>query len=435
MSDERQITRKEFVGGAAALGMGAALSGFAGSARAMTAPALAKKRPILLGLAATATGTTLVADSQDHVQGTTLAVEEINAAGGVLGRKIEIATTDFDEFDPQKTQVAFQRLVAKHPDAITTAFAPIVEVPANITAAYGCPYINGDTAGVGEDLVKKDRSRYSNRFSDAAEYWYGLFFPRFLDAVQKRGWKPSGNTVHLIDVNIRYSQVIAETAQKAIAATNGRWKAVALDTAPFPTLDWGPTIAKLHSTNAAVIFISHFDAAEEAAFCKQFAANPVKDALVYLQYAPSQSEFLRIAGSDANGFVWSSVLAVPPTPGGKAFLAKFRKRFNRTNVGIAYTAFGYDTTQILARAWRKVGDTRNFKAVNNYIRLHAYRGVLGTYDFSTKGQTTRLYPDQVANPKLGIPHMYFQIQNGRHRAIAPEPFVETRYVAPPWASQ
>ena len=43
-----------------------------------------------------------VADDTDHLNGTTLAVEEINAAGGVLGREIELFVPDVDKLNPER---------------------------------------------------------------------------------------------------------------------------------------------------------------------------------------------------------------------------------------------------------------------------------------------------------------------------------------------
>jgi len=254
--------------------------------------------------------------------------------------------------------------------------------------------------------------------------------------MKARGWTPTGNTVHIIEANVRYNQVISQEAQKAIARTDGRWKVVGVDGVTFPTLDWTAAIAKLQQTRPAVVFISHFDAANEGTFCRQFVANPVKGSLVYLQYAPSQREFLELAGSSANGFVWSTVIGiVPDSPEGKAFLAKYTKRFNDKNPSLVYNGYGYDTVNILARAWKAVGNPRKFKAVNDYIRRTHFTGVLGTYDFNSPGQAMRLYPDQTRDPSDGTPHLYFQIQNGRHVAVLPRPQVASsrRYVAPPWA--
>ena len=75
----------------------------AGSAAAavagLAAPAViaAGKDKILIGVPSSLSTPYGVADDTDHLNGTTMAVEEINAAGGVLGREIELFVPDVDK--------------------------------------------------------------------------------------------------------------------------------------------------------------------------------------------------------------------------------------------------------------------------------------------------------------------------------------------------
>ena len=73
----------------------------------------------------------------------------------------------------------------------------------------------------------------------------------------------------------------------------------------------------LHDTDAGVIFIDHWVAAELAAFAQQFAGDPVKGSLVYLQYGPSQPEFLQLAAGSAEGMIWGLSSAPMRTPPAK----------------------------------------------------------------------------------------------------------------------
>jgi len=68
--------------------MAAALAAVVGVAPAIT-PAVAQQGPILIGVSTPKTGPLSVA-SEWEMWGVDLAVEEINAAGGLLGRKVEL---------------------------------------------------------------------------------------------------------------------------------------------------------------------------------------------------------------------------------------------------------------------------------------------------------------------------------------------------------
>ena len=49
-------------------------------------PGFAASKPIVIGVPATSTAAVGAADHGDHINGSTLTVEEINKSGGVLGR-------------------------------------------------------------------------------------------------------------------------------------------------------------------------------------------------------------------------------------------------------------------------------------------------------------------------------------------------------------
>src|ERR1700739_2128607 len=68
-----------------------AATGAAAAVAGLAAPAViaAGKDKILIGVPSSLSTPYGVADDTDHLNGTTMAVEEINAAGGVLGRGTE----------------------------------------------------------------------------------------------------------------------------------------------------------------------------------------------------------------------------------------------------------------------------------------------------------------------------------------------------------
>jgi branched-chain amino acid transport system substrate-binding protein len=44
------------------------------------------------------------------------------------------------------------------------------------------------------------------------------------------------------------------------------------------------------------------------------------------------------------------------------------------------------------------------------------------------------YPDQVADPSLGMPHLFYQVQavTGRLALVAPAPYNVDKFVLPSW---
>ena len=371
------------------------LGGIAGSALAAgVARRAAAADDIVIGVPAAQSSPVGVGDHKDWVNGVTLAIDEINAAGGVGGRKLRAEITDIDIMTPEGTVGAYQSLAGKKVHAIVSAFVLIPQPALDAAAASGVPYLHGNTAISSLDLVKANPTKYRNIFQiDPAEIWYGYGFVRYLDKLAASGgWKPKNNKIHIVQEQISYTQVISKSVQKAIAESGGKWVLGPVTDIQFPVQDWSPVLRALHESDAGVMFIDHWVAAELAAFAQQFAADPVKGSLVYLQCGPSQPEFLKLAAGNAEGMVWGTVIGTHADAKGKDFRAKYTKRYG-DNMGIVYTGSGYDTVHLLASVWASV-DPSNFDAVGAAIRKARYEGACGTYTFDRPEQAPLIHPWQ-----------------------------------------
>lgn len=381
--------------------------------------------PIVIGLPLSQ-----IADHIDHLNGTIMAIEEINAAGGVLGRPLDYKVVDTDIISPEGIQQGFQALADAGVQAISEPFVYFRLPAADVAASYGAPYLTGDTNNELVQAILADPEKYSNVFhADPPEVWYGRGFLTFLNDLEASGnWTPKNNKIHIIQEQIQYTQVISAELQQAIA-DNDKWELAGITDIQAPVNDWSAVLRDIHDYDAGVVFVDHWIAAELAAFAQQYQADPLEDALVYLQYGPSQPEFLDLAGPDAEGFVWSSVTGVYADELGTAFREAYMERFPGT-MGLAYTGLGYDIVHILAQAWEAVGDPNDFAAVSDYIRSTPYRGVNGWYMLDDN--VNESYPTEVSDIDQGMAQLYFQVQDGQHRIIAPPALVESQFIPAPW---
>jgi len=406
-------------------GIGAALA--APLAAPFVAPALAANNaPIRFAIIAAQ-----IADHTDYLNGATLAVEEINGAGGVNGRQIKIETHDIDLLTPEGTQAAMRAVADSKPHAIGCAFT-LIRIPAlEALGDYKAPYLSGDTNFDMITFAKKNRAKYWNFFQvDPPEIYYGQMFPKFLEATAAAGvWKPTNEKVHIIREQNNYNMVIAEQVEKTLPST--KFKLAKITDIQYPVQDWGPVMQAIKEEGAGTIMLDYWVGAEEAAFCQQFVADPVKGALVYIQYGPSQPEFLNVAGPAAEGFVWSTVLGVYNDTQG----AEFRKKYAAKHpgvIGLCYNGSAYDTTYIMKNAWANA-DPDDFKAVADYVRTHPYRGVDGAVDLNNDYQAALHYPLQTQDLNKGMAQLYFQVQDGAHKIIAPDALAESKFRSFPWA--
>ena len=415
-------TRRKFTLGTAALAIAAGLG----------SPAAAEE-PIIIGVPAAQSGPVGVADHQDWTNGLMMAIEEINADGGVLGRPLEAKIVDLDMLSPEGNVAGFQALIEGGAHAIASAFTIIPQPAMDAAAPSRIPYVHGNTSSVNDDLFKSDPEKYANIFQlDVPEVWYGSGFVKFLQNMKASGqWEPKNNKIHIVQGQISYTQLISKATQEAAAATDGEWEIAEITDIQFPVQDWSPVIRALQETDAAAIMIDHWVAAELAAFAQQYAYDPVPGALVYLQYGPSQPEFLDLAQGAGEGMIWGTVYGVYADETGAAFREKYKAKYPGT-MGMVYTGGGYDAVHILAEAWEKVGNVDDFDAVADAIRNIEYRGINGFYKFNPESNSGTSYPNMVDDPEAGQAHLFFQVQDGEHRIIAPEPYAEVDFQAPPW---
>ncbi|MDG1235632.1 MAG: ABC transporter substrate-binding protein [Amylibacter sp.] len=401
-------------------------------AASLATPALAAD-PIILGIPAAQSGPVGVADHQDWTNGAMMAIEEINAAGGVKGRPIEAKIIDLDMLSPEGNVAGIQALIEGGAHAIASAFTIIPQPAMDTAAPSGIPYVHGNTSSVNVDLFKSDKEKYRNIFQlDVPEVWYGTGFVRFMSGLRDSGqWKPKNNKVHIVQGQISYTQMISQATQKEIAASNGGWEVAAVTDIQFPVQDWAPVIRALQDTDAGAIMIDHWIAAELAAFAQQYAYDPVPGALVYLQYGPSQPEFLDLAAGAGEGMVWGTVYGVYADKIGSAFREKYRAKYPGT-MGMVYTGGGYDAVKILAQAWESVEDPSKFDDVGNYIRGMNYRGINGLYKIDPETNSGVSFPNMTNDPEGGQAHLFFQVQNNEHTIVAPKEFAQAPFKLAPW---
>jgi len=445
-SEETTVSRRQLLTTAGVVGAGALVVGGVaggvigsqvgsddGSSSSATAgdqkPAASAKGTLVIGSPYPMSGP-YAADGEQMTNGTQLAIDEINAAGGVAGRKLRHVVVDTDVGSPESVASSLNNLVNQKVDAIVGGYLQVDGPAYDIIPAYGAPYLHGNTIQAGVERVAQDPERYGMFFNvDPTEVWYGKGFPTFLDELAAgSSWKPASKTMSVIQGDLDYSMVISKATQDA--AKKAGWKITGVEKVVTPVNEWGPVLGKLRSQKPAIVYNAHPAPADQAAFMKQFVANPTP-ALVYLQYGPSIPQFLELAGSAANGAIWATLVGNVGGRLGEAFTSSYEKQFNKP-AGLANAPQGYDTIYMLANAWAMVGDPRDFKSVCGHLRTQRYRGVCGSFWMDQPGQYTSSFPAAIDDPSLGMPSLYLQVQDGEHKVIYPEPYAQAEFQTPPW---
>ena len=78
------------------------------------------------------------------------------------------------------------------------------------------------------------------------------------------------------------------------------------------------------------------------------------------------------------------------------------------------------------------GGVSDRKAVCKAILESKHNGVCGAYRFDPADQTAIPYPDVAKTPDDGLPHLFFQIQDGKQVLMSPDPFTTGKFQLPGW---
>lgn len=395
--------------------------------------------PIAIGSALPMSGIA-AADGIEFKNGLDLAAEEINAAGGILGRPVEIHIEDTKEMGADLVSQAMQRLVDRYnaPVIINGYNLGTNMIEMDIAADNDVIMMHYNTLISHNEKFKTDPERYYGSFQgDPPEFWYGPGCLNFLKTLSEGGkWAAPNKKIAIIPSANEYSIVIANAIRDQ--AKDFGFEVSLFETVPFPTNQWGPTLAKLRQDPPAAIIVTHFLPQDLAQFMVQFLAQPT-NSLVYMQYGPSLPAFREIGGESINGVIYSTVVGCLPDEFSKPFRESYRAKFGPNSAYItgSQTYDGLWMWAIAAAIAGGPGEPFNKEQVSKVaavMRRNVYRGVNGTYRADPAGQSAYCYPTQVADPSLGMPHQFLQHQDYKTdpKLIAPVLYATDEFLLPPW---
>lgn len=381
------------------------------------------------------------ADGHEFRNGLILAIEEVNAKGGILGIPLRPLFTDTGDQSAESVTAAARELIGKHHvhaiingyniGAQNAEYEPIADA--------GLIYVHHNTLLQHHDTVMSDPERYFGCFmSDPAEYWYGQGFIKFLSWLRDSGqWQPASNRLAIISGSRPYS-IVTANAMKSVAADFG-WQVVfGPEIVRTPTTDWRAAIERARETRPAVLANTHFYAGDIAHFQLQFMKNPM-DCLVYLQYGGMHQTFIDIAGQAAEGAIIGTVVGLVHDAEGFAYSERYRARFG-ANSTPEVGALSYSALHHFALAAAVAGGTgapyefTQNRKVAGRLKDISYRSMLGMIQYHPKWQAAIPYPDATDDPSRGMPHLFYQVQDYRKGqiVIAPVPYNTGRFQLPAW---
>ncbi|MFN7570942.1 MAG: branched-chain amino acid ABC transporter substrate-binding protein [Betaproteobacteria bacterium] len=310
---------------------------------------------------------------KDNENGARLAVEEINAAGGIkIGDKtfnVELVAED-DKADPKEGTVAAQKLVDAGVAAVVGHLNSGTSIPASKI------YADANVTQISPSATnpKLTEQGFKTTFRVVAnDNQQGAVLANYAAEALK------AKTIAIVDDRTAYGQGLADVVER-VAKEKGL-KVVAREFTNDKATDFNAILTKIRGTKPDVIMYGGMDATA-GPMAKQMKQLGIKSVLLAGDGVCSP-EFIKLAG-DAAGVLHCSMAgeAVEKLARGAEFVDKYKKRFN-ADVQV-YSPYSYDAVYVITDAIKRAGNADR-AAITGAMPATNYPGVTGTIAFDDKG--------------------------------------------------
>lgn len=303
--------------------------------------------------------------AQSGRNGATLAVEEINAAGGVLGGKhIELLVED-DRGEPSEAASVASKLITRdHVVALIGENASSRSLAAApIAQSYGIPMISPSSTNV--EVTKKGDYIFRTCFTDP---YQGAVVSSFA-----RDHLKAATAAQLVDVRNDYSVGLAEAFREEFRNAGGR--IVAEQKYSEGDSDFAAQITALRPLDPDVLFVPGYYT--DAGLIARQAKSLGLRAVLLGGDGWDSPKLAEIGGQAVEGSYFSNHYSVDdPSPAVRKFVDAYRRKYGADPDSIA--ALSYDAARLLADAIRRAGSTEGKRIRDALADTKGFEGVTGT---------------------------------------------------------
>ncbi len=346
----------------------------------LTSGALAQQ-PIKIGMSMAQTGG-LAGGGKASQLGIEVWRDDVNARGGLLGRKVELIVYD-DKSSASETPAIYSKLLDV--DKVDILFAPYATVPTAplmpLVKQRGMLLMGNFSfqvnSKVGHDMW------FNNAPWGPADSWASTF----LDLGQKAG----GKTIALLAADQEFAQNLAKTAREVAGKLGMN---VVFDQAyPPSTVEFSGILRALKAAKPDIVYVASYPP-DSAGILRAVNEIGIGDnvklfggGMVGLQFGAVMENM----GSLLNGVVnYNTWLPEPAmyNEGTKAFFENYTKRAIEAKVdplGYYLAPYGYASGQMIEAAIKAVGSLDQ-KALAKYLRENTHKTIVGPITFAADGE-------------------------------------------------
>ncbi|WMT73612.1 amino acid ABC transporter substrate-binding protein [Bradyrhizobium sp. Ash2021] len=346
-----------------------------------TSGVVAEQPPVKIGMSMAQTGG-LAGGGKASQLGIDIWRDDVNAKGGLLGRKVELIVYD-DKSSASETPAIYSKLLDV--DKVDLLFAPYATVPTAplmpLVKQRGLLLMGNFSfqvnSKVGHDMW------FNNAPWGPADSWAAAF----LDLGQKAG----GKTMALLAADQEFAQNLAVTAKAVAKKLN---MSVVFDQSyPPNTVEFSGILRALNAAKPDIVYVASYPP-DSAGILRAVNEIGVGDnvkifggGMVGLQFAAVMENL----GSLLNGVVNYNTWLPEPNmyfDGTKAFFDAYTPRAKEAKVdplGYYLAPFGYASGQLVEQAIKAVGSLDQ-KAIAKYLHANEVKTIVGPIAFSADGE-------------------------------------------------
>ncbi|HEY7650283.1 MAG TPA: amino acid ABC transporter substrate-binding protein [Methylomirabilota bacterium] len=364
---------------------------------------------IRLGASLSLTGTYAKLGKNQH-EGYKLCEKDLNAKGGLLGRKVEFVVYD-DQSTPATAVRLYEKLITEDKvDGIMGPYSsPVTEAAANVTEKYKKVMVSPLAATT--SIFKKGRKYIFMVISPAEGYLEGL-----VDIAAKRGLK----TVAVVNEDTLFSKAAAAGAVE-LAKKKGL-QLVFQEAYPKGNTDFSALLTKLKAANPDVLAAAtYFD--DAVALTRQMKELDVNLKMYGVTVGGDLPEFYDTLKQNAEYIYgatqWEHTL---PYPGNQEFFDTYKKDFGHEPS--YHSAAGYAGCIVYAEAVKRAGSLDADRVREQLLKLET-KTIFGEYKVDQDGF-------QTAHKMVT-----FQWQGEKKVTVWPDDLAQAkpRFPTPPWTQR
>jgi branched-chain amino acid transport system substrate-binding protein len=376
---------------------------------------------------------------RDGLKAVNMAVEEINAKGGVMvgkeRRPLKVVVTDTRDGEPttpiHDALMAYEKLILEqkpHATVIAPFRSETIIASMDLVAKYKVPQLQ-TIAQTPQFQVKfrtdPEKYKYSFRVGTDAAIDAG-YISGALDSLKTDFGL---NKVYFIPQDTLWALGFIGILRKHCEKTG--WQEVGYEPYAAGATDFSPGLTKAKEGKAQVIAMVWDVPLGAGIFSKQWAAMKVPSLVVGFVPPMAAADAWKTLGKNIEysiqvEFPVGSSLPLKKLPKTVEFLDKFKKKYGKLPEGAATISSSYDAVYILAQAIERAGSLDSDKLVSALEQVD-YKGVAGRLRFNK---------DHIivfdSNPEETGVCVVFQWKKGERVPVYPTFLAEGKVALPPW---